>query len=164
MVSAVPAPPASAASYTPAVRLVALLLAIAAAGSWGIGGILLKKGTDVATPATILAVQYATGLLLVVGWLVASGGIGAMADVVERRWGTLLVLALFQIGGYVFFVSAVRHAGEGSIPTSVAIAISAAYPAVVVVLSGPFLGEALHWNHVAGALLVVGGVILALAL
>jgi drug/metabolite transporter (DMT)-like permease len=146
------------------VRLVALLLALAAAGSWGVGGILLKRGTDVATPATILAFQYLTGLVLVIGWLAATGGTGAMADAVERRWGTLLVLVLFQIGGYVFFISSVRHAGEGSIPTSVAIAISAAYPAIVVLLSGPFLGEALHWNHVAGALLVVAGVVLALAL
>lgn len=145
-------------------RLVALLLALAAAGSWGVGGILLKRGTDVVTPATILAFQYLTGLVLVVGWLAATGGMGAMADAVERRWGTLLVLVLFQIGGYVFFISSVRHAGEGSIPTSVAIAISAAYPAIVVLLSGPFLGEALHWNHVAGALLVVAGVVLALAL
>ena len=145
-------------------RLVALLLALAAAGAWGVGGILLKRGTDVVTPATILAFQYLTGLVLVVGWLAATGGTGAMADAVERRWGTLLVLVLFQIGGYVFFISSVRHAGDGSIPTSVAIAISAAYPAIVVLLSGPFLGEALHWNHVAGALLVVAGVVLALAL
>ena len=144
-------------------RLVALLLAIAAAGSWGVGGILLKKGTDVVTPATILVFQYALGFTLVVGWLAATGGFGAMADAVERRWGTLLVLVLFQIGGYVFFISSVRHAGESSIPTSVAIAISAAYPALVVLLSGPYLGEALHWNQFAGALLVVVGVVLALA-
>ena len=43
------------------------------------------------------------------------------------------------------------------------IAISASYPAIVVLLSSPFLGEALQWNHLAGALLVVTGVVLALA-
>jgi uncharacterized membrane protein len=145
------------------VRVTALLLALAAAGSWGIGGVLLKRGTDLVTPATILIFQYAVGFALVLGWLAATGGVGTTAEAIERRWGTILVLVLFQIGGYVFFVTGVRHAGEGSIPTSVVIAISACYPALVVLLSGPFLGEALEWNHLAGALLVVTGVALALA-
>ncbi len=145
-------------------RVTALLLAIAAAGSWGIGGILLKRGTDVVSPATILAVQYALGLTLVLAWVAATGGMGSMADSVERKWPTLLVLVGFQIAGYVFFVTSVRNAGSGSVPTSVVIAISASYPAIVVLLSGPFLGETLAWNHLAGALLVVGGVVLALAL
>jgi bacterial/archaeal transporter family protein len=145
------------------VRLTAVLLAIAAAGSWGVGGILLKRGTDVVTPATILVFQYALGATLVLGWLAATGGIGAMAEAVESRWLTILVLVLFQIAGYVFFVSSVRHAGEGSVPTSVVIAISASYPVLVILLSGPFLGETLAWNHLAGGLLVVAGVVLALA-
>ncbi len=85
-------------------------------------------------------------------------------DAVERRWRTILVLVLFQIAGYVLFVTSVQQAGSGSIPTSVVIAISASYPAVIVLLSGPFLGEPLAWNHLAGALLVVAGVVLALAL
>jgi drug/metabolite transporter (DMT)-like permease len=145
------------------VRVTAFLLAIAAAGSWGIGGILLKRGTDLVSPATILIFQYAVGFLLVLGWLAAIGGLGATLDAVEQRWGTILVLVLFQIAGYVFFVTGVRHAGTGSVPTSVVIAISACYPALVVLLSGPFLGETLQWNHLAGALLVVTGVVLALA-
>jgi uncharacterized membrane protein len=146
------------------VRVTALLLAIAAAGSWGVGGILLKRGTDVVSPTTILVFQYTLGVALVTGWLAATGGLGTMADAVERRWGTILVLVLFQIAGYVFFVSSVQNAGSGSVPTSVVIAISAAYPAIVVLLSGPFLGEAREWNHLVGALLVVTGVVLALAL
>ena len=145
-------------------RIAALLLALAAATSWGIGGILMKRGTDVVSPTTILVFQYVVGVTLVGGWLAATGGIGSMAEAVERRWALLLVLVLFQIGGYVFFISAVRHAGEGSIPTAVAIAISAAYPTLVVLLSGPLLGEELHWNHVLGAILVVAGVIVAQAL
>jgi drug/metabolite transporter (DMT)-like permease len=146
------------------VRLTALLLAIAAASSWGVGGLLLKRGTDVVTPATILAFQYALGFVIVTGWLAATGGVGTMVDAVERRWGTILVLALFQIAGYILFVSAVQHAGPGSIPTSVVIAISACYPVLVVLLSGPVLGETLEWNHLAGAVLVVSGIVLALAL
>jgi drug/metabolite transporter (DMT)-like permease len=145
------------------VRLTAVLLAVAAASSWGIGGILLKRGTDVVTPATILVFQYALGFTLVLGWLAATGGLGSMAAAVQNRWGTILVLVLFQIAGYVLFVTSVKYGGAGSVPTSVVIAISASYPAIVVLLSGPFLGEALQWNHLAGALLVVTGVVLALA-
>jgi drug/metabolite transporter (DMT)-like permease len=146
------------------VRLTALLLALAAASSWGVGGVLLKRGTDVVSPATILGFQYALGLALVVGWLAARGGLGTTVDAVERKWPTVLVLVLFQIAGYVLFLSAVKYAGSGSVPTSVVIAISACYPVLVVLLSGPFLGEELAWNHLAGALLVVSGVVLALAL
>jgi drug/metabolite transporter (DMT)-like permease len=141
----------------------ALLLALAAAGSWGIGGVLLKRGTDVVSPLTILVFQYVLGVALVGAWVVAKYGAANVAHAVERRWGVLLLIALFQTAGYVFFVSAVGRAGEGSIPTSVAVSISAAYPALVALLSGPFLGEELHWNHFAGVLLVVAGVILAQA-
>ena len=144
-------------------RAAALLLSFSAAASWGIGGVLLKRGTDVVTPTTILLFQYAVGLTLVAGWLAATGGFTTLAQAVERRWATLLVLVLFQIAGYVFFISAVRHAGEDSVPTAVVIAISAAYPALVVLLSGPFLGEALDWNHALGALLVIAGVVVAQA-
>ena len=145
-------------------RATAILFALAAAGSWGVGGILLKRGTDVVTPTTILAVQYALGLTLVLGWVAATDGIGSMADAVERRWPTLLVLVSLQIAGYVFFISSVNNAGSGSVPTSVVVAISASYPVLVVLLSGPFLDETLAWNHLVGALLVVTGVVLALAL
>lgn len=151
-------------AYTPRVRVTAVLLAVAAASSWGIGGILLKRGTNVVTPATILVFQYALGFALVLGWLAATGGIGSMATSVQDRWGTILVLVLFQIAGYIFFVTSVKYGGSASVPTSVVIAISASYPALVVLLSGPFLGETLAWNHLAGALLVVTGVVLALAL
>jgi drug/metabolite transporter (DMT)-like permease len=145
------------------VRVAALLLAFGAAASWGIGGILLKRGTDHVSPTTILIFQYALGAALVGVWIAVTGGAAGFGDAVGRRWAALLVIALFQIAGYVFFISSVRYAGEGSIPTAVAVAISAAYPALVALLSGPFLGENLGWNHVAGVLLVVGGVIVAQA-
>jgi drug/metabolite transporter (DMT)-like permease len=142
----------------------ALLLALGAATSWGIGGLLLKRGTDVAAATTILAVQYALGVGLLLAWLGSTGGIGTLLETIAERWTTLVVIALFQIGGYVFFVSAVARAGVDSIPTAVAVAISAAYPILIVLLSGPVLDEPLAWNHVIGVLLVVGGVVIAQAL
>lgn len=54
-----------------------------------------------------------------------------------------------------------KYAGEGSRPTAAAVAIAASYPVLIAVFSGPFLGEALGWNHVAGIALVIGGVIVS---
>ena len=56
-----------------------------------------------------------------------------------------------------------KHAGTGSISTPAVIAIAAAYPAVAAILSGPMLGEALHWNDALGIALVVSGVIVTQA-
>ena len=128
-------------------RILALLLALTAAGSWGVGGILIKKGTDVASPATILAFQYCGGGLLLLAYIVATRGASDSIAAVERRWPLLLGILFLQLTAYVAFVVAVKHAGPESISTSAVIAIAAAYPAVAAILSGPVLGESLHWNH-----------------
>jgi uncharacterized membrane protein len=146
------------------VRLAALLLALCAAGSWGVGGVLLKRGTDVVSPATILVFQYVVGVIGVGTWLLVSRNLDDTLAAVGRRWPALLLLVSLQIAGYVLFVVAVRYAGDGSLPTATVVAIAASYPALVAVLSGPLLGEQLHWNHALGVALVVCGVIVAQAL
>jgi drug/metabolite transporter (DMT)-like permease len=142
------------------VRAAALLLALAAAASWGIGGILLKKGTNVVSPTTILVVQYALGILLIGGWVAATGGASAAIDHVGRRWPLLLGIVTLQIVGYVCFVVAIQKGGTGSLPTATVVAIAACYPALVAVLSGPMLGERIGWHQAAGIGLVIAGVVL----
>jgi uncharacterized membrane protein len=143
------------------VKAAALLFALSAAASWGVGGILLKKGTNLVSPTTILVFQYALGLAVVSGWLVATGGAAAALHAVERRWLSLLILVSLQIGGYIFFVAAIKQSGEGSLSTPAAIAIAASYPALVAVLSGPFLGETLGWQQYLGVVLVIAGVVVS---
>jgi drug/metabolite transporter (DMT)-like permease len=143
------------------VRIAALLLALSAAAAWGIGGILIKKGTDVVTPATILILQYALGRVLVGGGVHARAELGGPLDAIGRRWPLLLALASLQIAGYVVFIVAVKYAGDGSLSTATVVAIAAAYPALVAVLSAPLLGEHLHWNHGLAVALIVGGVVVA---
>ena len=142
-------------------RVAALLLAVTAATSWGLGGILLKRGVDVVSPTTILVFQYLLGAVVLGGWVVATGGTGGGVDSVRDRWQALVAISLLQITGYVCFMLAVRYAGPDSIPTAAAVAIAASYPALVAVLSGPFLDEALGWHHVVGVVLVVSGVIVS---
>lgn len=144
-------------------RILALLFALTAVTAWGFGAVLLKRGTDVVTPATILALQYLAGLVLVAAWIVLRRDSGATLAAVERRWPSLLLLVLLQIGGYIAFVLAVKYAGAGSLPTSAIVAIAASYPALVAVLSGPMLGENLAWNHAVAVGLVVSGVVVAQA-
>jgi uncharacterized membrane protein len=141
------------------VRVAALLFALSAAASWGVGGILVKRGLDTIAPTTILVVQYVLGVIAVGGWVVATGGAAAGLDEIERRWAPLLVLVSIQIAGYVFFLVAIKNAGEGSLPTATVIAICACYPALVAILSGPFLNERLGWNDILGVTLVILGVV-----
>ncbi len=142
-------------------KVAALLLALSAAASWGIGGILLKRGTNLVSPTTILVFQYAVGIVVITGWLLATGGGASALHGIERRWLSLLLLVSLQIGGYIFFVTAINKAGEGSLPTSTVIAIAASYPALVAVLTGPFLGEALGWQQFLGVGLIITGVIVS---
>ena len=142
-------------------RVAALLLAVSAAVAWGVGSVLVKRASDVVSPTTILVFQYVLGVALVGGRIAFSGGASAAFGAVGGRWPALIAISLVQVAGYVCFIVAIGRAGEGSIPTSAAVAIAASYPALVAVLSGPFLGESLAWNHVAGIALVISGVILS---
>ena len=143
-------------------RVAALIFALSAAVAWTVGGVLLKKGTDVVSPTTILVFQYVTGVVAMGIWLLASGGGQAAIDAVERQWLRLLILVACQIGGYVCFVVAVGHAGKGSLPTAVVFAIAAIYPALIAVVSGPLLGEHLALHHALGLTLIIAGVIVTL--
>jgi uncharacterized membrane protein len=140
-------------------RVAALLFALSAAVSWGVGGILLKRGLDTVAPTTVIIVQYVVGLLAIGGWVLATGGAANLLHEFDRRWASLLVLVSIQVAGYIFFVVAIKNAGEGSLPTATVIAIAACYPALVAVLSGPFLGESLGWNDILGVTLVILGVV-----
>jgi uncharacterized membrane protein len=144
------------------VRVAAIILALSASAAWTVGGVLLKKGTGVVSPTTILVFQYVVGLLAIGGWVLVTGGAGAAIDAAGRQWLRLLILVGCQIVGYVFFVVAVRHAGHGSLPTAAVFAIAAMYPALIAVVSGPFLGEHLSLHHALGIVLIVAGVIVTL--
>ncbi len=143
-------------------RAAALVFALSAAVVWTIGGILLKKGTDVVSTSTILVTQYVVGMVAITGYLLATGGAAGAIEAVERQWLRLLLLVACQIGGYICFVAAVAHSGKDSLPTAVVLAIAATYPALVALLSGPFLGQELAWHHALGVALIVAGVVVTL--
>jgi uncharacterized membrane protein len=143
------------------VRTVALVLALSAAASWGVGGILLKKGTDVVSPTTILVVQYAVGLAVIGGWVLATGGMSAALDSIARRWPILVGIVALQIGGYLFFVVALQRSGPGSLSTAAAVAIAAMYPALVALLSGPLLDQRVGWHQYLGVALIIAGVVVS---
>ncbi|MFN8186017.1 MAG: EamA family transporter [Gaiellales bacterium] len=139
-------------------RSAALIFALSAAVSWGLGGVLLKQGLSHVSPTTFLVFQYALGAIAIGAWVLATGGAGAAFESVERRWPSLILIVVLQVGGYIGFVGAISRAGPGSIPTAAVIAIAASYPALVAILSGPFLGERLGWNDAVGVGLIVAGV------
>ena len=67
-------------------RLAALLFAVSASLAWGVGAVLIKRWGDSFSSTTLLAFQYTVGLLLIVGWLAANGGLGAARHAAERHW------------------------------------------------------------------------------
>jgi drug/metabolite transporter (DMT)-like permease len=140
-------------------RAAALILALSAAVSWGIGGILLKKGLAHVSPTTFLVFQYVLGAIAIGTWVAVTGGAGTAFESVERRWPGLILLVALQVGGYICFVGAISRAGPSSVPTAAVIAIAASYPALVAILSGPLLGERLGWNDAVGIGLIVAGVL-----
>jgi len=142
------------------VKAVALLLALSAATSWGIGGVLVKRGLASVSPETILVVQYALGCAGVALFVLARGHWSSTASGIGAHWPAVLVIVLFQFGGYVFWIASVKTDGT-AIPTAAVIAIAASYPALVAILSAPVLGEHLHWNHALAVVLIVGGVVIS---
>jgi drug/metabolite transporter (DMT)-like permease len=120
---------------------------------------MLKKGTGVAAPTTIVTLQYLVGMVLVGGWIAATGGLAGALDSIGRRWQILFAAVLLQIAGYIMFVVGLRHAGSNSLPTAAVVAIAAVNPAFVALLSAPVLGEHLSWNHAVAIALILAGIL-----
>ena len=102
-------------------KAVGLVLALSVATSWGIGGLLVKRGLATVSPQTILVLQYAIGALGVAVFILARGEWSMTASWIGTKWLPLLVIVFFQIAGYVFWIAAVKTAGS-AIPTAAVMA------------------------------------------
>jgi drug/metabolite transporter (DMT)-like permease len=142
------------------VKATALILALSASAAWGIGGLLVKRGLANVSPEAILVFQYALGFVGVAAFVAVRGDWTETASSIAANWLAVLVIVIFQIGGYIFWIAAVHSAGK-AISTAAIIAIAASYPALVAVLSGPILGEHVGWNDAVAVVLIVAGVIIS---
>lgn len=131
------------------------LLILLSQGAWVTYSLYSRAAASTLPPIWIMAGAHVVGGLVLV----------PLAIVIERPWqdwrawtAWLVVLygALPITLGHVWFYRAIRTLGAG--PT---VAFLNLMPFVVLALSWALLGETIHAYHVAGALLVAGGVYLA---
>jgi len=122
---------------------------VAVLGIWGLTGKLALRTLSWQDVLLITAVAYA---VVAVG-LVALGQASFHTGDTNNWWA--IASAACVISALIFIYIAL---GTGEV--SKVIPISAAYPAVAMLLAAIFLSEGLTPGKVAGALVVVGGVVL----
>jgi transporter family protein len=121
---------------------------VVALGVWGVAGKLALRSLSWGDVLVVTAVVY--GLTAVV--LLVLGQAGVRFE--SNTWWALLA-AVCVVSALIFFYLALES-GEAS----KVVPISAAYPAVTLVLSAIFLAEDVSLVKVGGLVLVIGGVVL----
>jgi drug/metabolite transporter, DME family len=137
-------------------RLIGALAVAAAASMWGTLGIFAKElYAQGVSFESLVAVRAFVGWLAVVGFLLATRGVRALA-IPRRDLTFLLPLGLVGIGAfYLLYFYTMR---ESTVGTAAILLYSA--PAFVVVLARLFLREPLNAAKVIGLLLAVVGIFL----
>ncbi len=120
---------------------------VVALGVWGIAGKLALRTLSWGDVLVVTAVVYSLTAIV----LLAIGRAGVQIE--SNTWWAL-VAAVCVVSALVFFYLALEG-GEAS----KVVPVSAAYPAVTLVLSAIFLSENISPAKVGGLLLVIGGVI-----
>lgn len=120
---------------------------VVALGVWGIAGKLALRTLSWGDVLVVTAAVYAvTAIVLLV--------IGRAGVRIESNTWWALLAAVCVVSALVFFYLALEG-GEAS----KVVPVSAAYPAVTLVLSAIFLSENISLTKIGGLLLVIGGVI-----
>ncbi|MEH6472560.1 MAG: DMT family transporter [Halopseudomonas sp.] len=134
------------------------LFMLGAVASWALYTVLLKRVDISLSPITLLYVLIVLGLPL----LILAYGIEAW--LYRFYWPPLEHLGLFaylwvfpSIIAYIFWVQGVRHVGAEGASLSVNL-----MPLFGAALAITFLGESIHWFHLAGGACSLLGMVLAL--
>ncbi|MDX6254422.1 MAG: hypothetical protein QOJ11_756 [Frankiales bacterium] len=108
-------------------------------------------------PSSASSLSLATGqLLCATSQLLPFAAVGGRPD---RPWRPSVVMGMLALGvlgsglAYILSYQIIARAGD-----SVASSVTYVLPAVAVIAGTAVLGEHLHWNEVAGALLICGGI------
>ncbi|MDX6210496.1 MAG: hypothetical protein QOE24_2887 [Frankiales bacterium] len=111
------------------------------------------------SPTSTSSLSLATGqLLCATAQLLPFVAVGGAPD---RPWRASVVVGMLALGvlgsglAYILSYQIIASAGD-----SVASSVTYVLPVVAVVAGTTVLGEHLHWNEVAGALLICGGIAL----
>jgi transporter family protein len=128
--------------------LVPTLIYVLAVGTIGVTGSLALKTLRWQDLLVWTAVGYA-----IVAVVIVARGEAVLAISSATGWAALS--GALAIGGLIVFYVAIGYADVSKV-----VPVTAAYPAVTVVLSAVFLAESLTVLRVAGTALVIAGVVL----
>ncbi|MBI3826898.1 MAG: DMT family transporter [Candidatus Rokubacteria bacterium] len=132
------------------------LCALGSALLWGVTSLLVRTLTHTINAVTVNAVRSVLAGALLLAWVLATHGLGALTAM--SAWTFMLlsvsiVLAL-AVGDSMFFEST-RALGLGR-----AMTISTTYPLISAVLAVTFLGEVVTAPVVVGSVITLGGLAL----
>lgn len=137
-------------------RLYEFTLALFGAICWGLAPVAGKVGLAGVDPVVALALRTLMASALVFGFLAGTGSWSYLDAIPLRAWLPIGVEALLAtLAGDLAYYAALKH-GDAS---AVALVMSAS-PLVTVAAAAWWLGEPLSWPRLAGAVLIVAGVIL----
>lgn len=125
---------------------------------WGITPLFVKLGLKGIDPHIGLAIRTATTTIILTGWMILDGSFSKLGQVPAAALVFLIIEAFIAtfVGDLAYF-AAIKN---GSV-SLVAIILSCS-PLVTMLLSALFLHESITGARVAGSLLIIGGIILAL--
>lgn len=133
-----------------------VLFALLAALMFGLAPIFSKIGLEGVNPGIALTIRSSVITVVMLAWVMFSGGLDALSDVGPRGW---FFLALDGISaallGQLFYYYALKS-GEASI----VVPVVAAFPIFTLIVAAFLLGERVTAAKAIGLLMVVGGVVL----
>ena len=127
--------------------------------TWAVTGLLARSLVPELGSVTVNAVRSTIGGAILLVWVLATGGAGALAAASTRALVllTLSIVAAIAIGDTVFFEST-RVLGLGR-----AMTISMTYPLGAAALAAAFLGEPVTLPVAAGTVLTLAGLVFIVA-
>lgn len=123
---------------------------------WGIAPIFAKLGLSKVEPVIGLFMRSVVITTLLVGWVLASGQMGKLADVTGRDWLFLGLEGIFaSLLGHLAYYLALKY-GEVSVVSP----IMAGFPVVTALIAVMFLGERFTLIKLGGVIFILLGVFL----
>jgi drug/metabolite transporter, DME family len=131
------------------------LCAAACALSWTVIGLLVRALSPSFNSVTLNAVRSALGGAVILIWVLATGGFGALTTMSPKAWILLSTSVLMAVGlGDTVFFESTRMLGLAR-----AMTVSMTYPLIAALLAAALLGEALTPRVWMGTLLTVAGLV-----
>ena len=132
------------------------LYAVLCALSWAIIGMLVRSLAHTFNSVSLNAVRSTLGGVLILVWVLSTGGLGGLLAMSWRAFVLLAISVLLAVwlGDTVFFEST-RDLGLAR-----AMTVSMSYPLIAALLAAFFLNEPLTPRLAIGSVLTLGGVVL----